>query len=266
LSTCQNRNSRPVPKNRRRWFQFGLRTGLVIVTAIAIALAWHTANVNRQRAAIARVTDLGGHVTYDYQRKPLGVGTSFYAEVQDAQVSALASWLGTDHVHNLVAVDFMRVKKTAMTVNDLQLIAQVRSVECVQFPQVASADPFHHPKTTVTDEMFQALRPLPRLRELNLHSTTLDDRQLIQFVVCHRNLWLLQLANTAISDVGVERLGALTELEWMDLSATHVTDAGLDQLHSLKKMRWLVLISTDVTPEGVGRLRTALPSATIVYP
>jgi hypothetical protein len=251
---------------RRRWFQFGLRTGLVIVTAIAIALAWHTANANRQRAAIARVTDLGGRVTYDYQRKPLGDGTFFYERVEDAKVTALASWLGTDHVHNLVGVDFTCAKKTAMTVNDLQLIAQVRSVECVQFPQVAYADPYRRPKATVTDEMLQALRPLPRLRELNLHSKTLDDRQLIQFVICHKNLWLLQLANTAISDVGVERLGGLTELEWMDLSATHVTDAGLDHLHSLKKMRWLVLVLTDVTPEGVGRLRTALPKATIVYP
>src|SRR5438046_1667493 len=58
-------------KPQRRWFQFSLRTLLIVVMAAAgLAGAWHIAvePYRQQREAMAVITDLGG--TYKSQEAP----------------------------------------------------------------------------------------------------------------------------------------------------------------------------------------------------
>ena len=237
------------PPTRHRWFQFGLRTALVVVAVIAIVLAWHMRNFNRQRSAIARVLQLGGRVTYDYQLVPKANGLN--SHVSDSKPSALGSWLGVDHVQDLSSVD---LAQTNVTDDDLRLIVRVRSLHGVDLQ-----------KTKLTNSLLERLKSLSDLQFLNLHDTRVDD-QCLEYILCHKHLRLLQLSKTDFSNAGLGRLGELTELVWMDLSETRLSDEGLEHLSGLKKLEWLVLWGTSVTPKGVERLRTALPSATIIFP
>jgi hypothetical protein len=57
-------------KPRRRWFQFSLRSLLILITVLAVWLGLQVNRVNRQRRAVEAITELGGQFSYDYQRKP----------------------------------------------------------------------------------------------------------------------------------------------------------------------------------------------------
>ena len=73
----------------------------------------------------------------------------------------------------------------------------------------------------------------------------------------------MSLANTQITDAGLQYLKGMTQLEWLNLDSTQVSDAGLEQIKRLPKLERLVLTHTDVTDEGVKRLRETLPDRQI---
>jgi hypothetical protein len=53
---------------RRRWFRYSLRTLLLAVTLVAVALAYWVNGAERQRRAVAAIEAAGGTVRYDYER------------------------------------------------------------------------------------------------------------------------------------------------------------------------------------------------------
>jgi hypothetical protein len=59
-------------------------------------------------------------------------------------------------------------------------------------------------------------------------------------------------------------LAGLKNLRVLDLSNTPVTDAGLKHLEGLEQLRWLNLCNTKVTPAGVTALQKKLPDCKIV--
>lgn len=52
---------------RRGWFQFSLRTLLLAMLALCMALGWFVQRVRKQQEAVSRIVGYGGYVTYDYQ-------------------------------------------------------------------------------------------------------------------------------------------------------------------------------------------------------
>lgn len=73
----------------------------------------------------------------------------------------------------------------------------------------------------------------------------------------------LILADTKITDAGLEHLVGLTNIEALDLRCTEITDAGLDYIKGLTSLKRLLLKNTHVTDEGVKKLREALPNCEI---
>jgi hypothetical protein len=60
-----------LPKRKRRWFQFSLRTLLVFTVAVAIGCAWLGRKVEqkrRERTAADTIIKLHGSVYWDYER------------------------------------------------------------------------------------------------------------------------------------------------------------------------------------------------------
>jgi hypothetical protein len=60
------------PKRKRRWYQYSLRTFLLLITIFAIWLDWLSNEARKQRQAVAWVHEMGGTVYYDYELDKLG--------------------------------------------------------------------------------------------------------------------------------------------------------------------------------------------------
>ena len=57
-------------KPRRRWFQYSLRTLLLLMLLVSIGMSWVAVRMQRarrQREAVKGIERLGGGVMYDYQ-------------------------------------------------------------------------------------------------------------------------------------------------------------------------------------------------------
>ncbi len=75
----------------------------------------------------------------------------------------------------------------------------------------------------------------------------------------------IDLGGTRITDIGLEHVEGLTNLQILTLGGTCVSDAGLEHLTGLTNLESLYLNQTSVTPEGVKRLQEALPNCKIEY-
>ena len=66
-----------VPKPGLRWYQYSLRTLLVVVTLFAIACSWFGGKLQaarRQREAVAVIEKVQGHVAWSAGRRRPGCG------------------------------------------------------------------------------------------------------------------------------------------------------------------------------------------------
>ena len=101
-----------------------------------------------------------------------------------------------------------------------------------------------------------------RLRVLDLSETAVTDLGLAE-VAKLTHLEDLALWGTAVTDVGVGALRGLQRLVSLNLGATHVTDAAIESLTHLSALRMVNLRSTAVTATGLVRL-AALPTLSLV--
>ena len=62
---------------------------------------------------------------------------------------------------------------------------------------------------------------------------------------------------------GREKLKPLTAMKWLLLAETSLSDAGLDDLASLKSLGRLTINKTEVTKDGIAKLKRAIPGLTV---
>jgi hypothetical protein len=219
------------PKHARRWFQFSLRTLLILTLIVAIPCAWIGRKIEkkrRERGAVEAIRASGGTASYDYEvpwswfdRRDERFSPSYYGP--DGP-SWLRGMLGEDFFNEIVQVDLSRVPVARL--DWLDTLPQLRWLR-VSRPDLADADLTH-------------IRDLTQLRSL-------------------------ELVRTKVSDSGMMYLGRLTKLQHLNLCGTRVTDAGLVHLKQLPRLQTLVLFATNVTDAGVHDLQKALPNCTIGY-
>jgi hypothetical protein len=71
-----------------------------------------------------------------------------------------------------------------------------------------------------------------------------------------RHVYFVDLGNTNVTDVGLERFVELTQVQELCLINAHrITDAGLEHLMGLKRLQTLVLFKTHITDTGLERLK-----------
>lgn len=102
----------------------------------------------------------------------------------------------------------------------------------------------------LADEAIAALAAFPELERLYLSAVT--DDQLAKLTL--RNLKVLELSDTAVTDEGIEHLRRLEKLESLDLARTAVTGRGFEALDALKNLRSINLDHTPVTDAAIGFL------------
>ncbi len=210
-------------KPRLRWFQYSLRTLLLVMLLASIGMSWVAVRMQRarkQKAAVEAIKKLGGFVFYDYEFDQSGI-------LQDRTPPGPA-WLG-----DFLGEDF------------LAAILAVRLAG-----------------TQVNDAGVRNLRGLTQLQQLYLWDSQITDAGL-EHLKGMTKLQTLDLSGTRVTDAGLEHLEKLTKLQRLDLFATEVTDAGLEYLKGLTQLKTLDLGQTNVTDDGVKRLQRALPNCQI---
>jgi len=172
-------------------FQFGVRSLVVLVVAVAIPCSWLAMKMReaeRQRKTVEAIHKAGGPFYYDYQP------TDRFPVPWWTELSGPA-WLV-----RLVGVDFF---------------ADVVGVSVGN--------------TRVGDVYLEDVKALTRLDWLYLSGTQVSDAGLAHLRGLTR-LRLLDLSRTQVSDAGLEHLRGRTRLKYLDLSGTDVTEEGIEEL------------------------------------
>ena len=164
----------------RRWFRFSIRTSLLVLTALAIWLAYHVDRVRRQESAIAELQKIGAQVSYDVK-------------------TALPSWvvqrIGEKHFRTVTSVS---LAKTPATDEHVQWLAA--------FPRLTH---LVLNDSGITDSGMRHLRNLKKLTWLELERTGIGDDG-VAILHKHDKLVTLRLTGTEVSREGIERISNLS--------------------------------------------------------
>jgi hypothetical protein len=79
-----------------------------------------------------------------------------------------------------------------------------------------------------------------------------------------KSLRWLNLSGTRITDAGLEHLSRLAALEQLFIDGSELTDGGLKHLCGLRSLKALFVGGDRIGVDGVGELRAALPPSTVV--
>mgnify|MGYP000042987970 CR=1 FL=1 len=120
-------------------------------------------------------------------------------------------------------------------------------------------------KLEINNKTFKpyTVKALKDLKVLELVGTPVTDMDLVHLKAL-KNLKALDLSSTHVTDKGLVHLKALKGLTTLVLIGTRVTDEGLVHLKTLKNLTTLTLMGTQVTDAGVKDLKKALPKSNII--
>ena len=161
-------------KSKRRWVQFSLRTGFLIVTAFCLTLGLWVVPAERQRRAVAAIEGLGGTVWYQQATKSNAFATAY-----------LRRWLPPIYFDKIELVDFDATWITDAGLAHLQGLTSLQELD-LNHTQVTDAGLAHLQKLTslqwlylrntqVTDAGLGHLQKLTSLQELELYETRVTD-------------------------------------------------------------------------------------------
>jgi hypothetical protein len=175
------------PKPFRHWYQYSLRTLMIVVTLFAVACSWFAVKMKqarRQREAVEAILKSGGTVAYDYECDKSG-------KVMPSTEPFAPIWL-----RNLLGDDFFYDIVYAEVSNDTAL-AQLQN-----FPQLKWLQAI---QSGITDNGMQHLGTLTQLKRLSLEYTQVTAAGLEHLNVLPR-LDRLDLGDNKILNEDLEKL------------------------------------------------------------
>ena len=222
---------------RLRWYQYRLRTLLLFVLLVNIAMsvvATKMRAARRQRDAVAAIEKSGGSVWYDHE-----VDESGFSLLPGHRPPPWPSWL-----RKLLGDDFFRTVVTAYVESD----ASFEPLKQLDRLQHLSCD------DSVTEAGLAHLKELRQLRDLDL-MTNPSVAAGLEHITALTQLEELNLSNTDVGDAELERLKGMTQLRYLGLVGTRITDAGLRHLEGLTRLEELALNKTQIGDAGVAHLK-----------
>ncbi|MCE9543933.1 MAG: hypothetical protein K8T25_00180 [Planctomycetia bacterium] len=174
------------PKSRRRWFQFSLRTLLILTTVSAVGFAWlgwWSHKARQQRAAVAAFIQAGGSVGYDISSDRF------------KQPVYWPVWLIQDRsIDYFVSVNLVELRNAKVTDSGLEHLKGLTGLRRLDLDG-----------TQITDNGLEHLKGLKALQTLWLNETQVTDNGLEHLRGLTTLQWL-RLDGTKVTDAGVARL------------------------------------------------------------
>ncbi len=265
---------------RRRFLQFSLKTLLALVTAAAVPcgwFAWKLDHKKRERAAVAEIQKIRGHVYYQWppgkwsadMHTPRGpewlrkrLGDDFFSDVVGVLVShsrVTPDWLR--HLEPLTELKAAYFTHTRIGDDGMRYLTRFKKITEL------------HIDSTVSDAGLAYLCEFPALTNFAVpggKTYGLDNQADITDVgLSHlkglKRLEVLFLSGTHVTDDGLAHVSGLVNLTDLTLEDTAITDRGLVHLEPLTRLKLLSLRRTKITAAGRARIQKALPNCTI-YP
>jgi hypothetical protein len=250
--SASSTNAPPRP-GRRRWFQYGIRSLLLLMLACGLLFAY-AAHVRREqereRPAIAAVEEIGG-TCETAARGPAWVrwlaGEKATTRVVSVDLThgITASGIGPDGV--CISINPLRQSVTDDWLAKLEGLKQLETLSL-------SGNP-------ITGEGLSKLRHFPRLKVLDLSRCEIDD-QALAHVGALRQLRSLDISDTKVRGEGLEHLSGLTGLVEIEIGFEgSMTEASLQHLRHLPQIEKLHLSDLAISDAGI-ELLEALPNLT----
>jgi Leucine-rich repeat (LRR) protein len=261
----------------RRRFQYGLRSLLLLVAAVAVACSWLTTEAQRairQREAVAAIVEMGGYVGYveapsetpisDCRARLQGFfGEDFFCKVFEARIDSETAMRDLDALSDLESLTLNGPAITDATIANLRGLDRLEDLEFYEtkvtdagLEQVGTLHRLRILKAPqkVTDSGLARLRDLSRLEVLDLSDAGISDTGLTDLLRLKR-LRELNVSGTAITDAAIDYFWRLPRLVSLDVSGTKVTDVGLNYLSKFSQLTSLRLNGTMVTDDGLAYLQ-----------
>ncbi|MFT5525513.1 MAG: Leucine-rich repeat (LRR) protein [Pirellulaceae bacterium] len=214
---------------KRRWFQFNLRTLLILMAIVAFGpgawLAWEMRVARREIEAIDELRKLGAEI-YVKPRKPL------------------SAVMGDDF--NYAVGIGLRNRNGLSDPKALAHIAELRETVWIDIQG-----------TELNDDGLAHLSRLKCLKQLRLDETQVTDGGMKHLAKLEA-LEVLNLSDTQIGDAGLAHLADLKNLRELRLKGTRITDAGLQHLKNLKQLETLTISGTQATATAHAVLTSSL--------
>jgi hypothetical protein len=179
-------------KPKRGWFQFSLRTVLLVITFAAVGcalLGYRLQQSHEQRRAVEALRNIGGHVYYEHEAR------------YDSRTQYIPMWLrsalGDDFFFSVVWVHLEGPQVTDTTIAPVARLADLELFNLTNEEDESEC--------LVTDDGIACVRSLRKLRFL-----------------CMRK--------SKVTDVGLQHLRALQRLQSLDVRDTVVTEQGCRDL------------------------------------
>ena len=234
------------PKTRRLWFRWSLRTLLVVIAVLCVAVAVPVNRASRQRRAVARLHEIDGIERYDYEVTPKGPPPKLawlrnLLDIHFFDTVTIVFFIGSNaHGADLKVLGefphlaFVNMEQSNVTGDDLAYIEHLRNVKS-----------FGLGGSNATNVALEHVCRMPQVE-----SITVD---------------LFNRGASKVTDKGLVPLAQLKKLSSLALNGGYISDAGLVHLEPLTTLKQLTLYDTQVTKDGIARLRKSLPACQIKY-
>jgi len=232
--------------------RYSIRTMLVIVAVVGVAVGVLAAKAARQRRAVATIRAAGGIVYYDFE----------YPGTENEWPSWMSDWLGVDYLYDPVSIsyvddatdDVLRSIGELAELRELLLDnADVTDADLLYLKRLCRVEVLSLDGANITDAGLPYLNSMTALRELHLSRTHVSGASLTHLRGM-TDLEILNLNGTAITDDALRHMRGLDALEEVWLDDTDVSDAGLSHLVELPRLEQISVVGAKTTREGRERL------------
>lgn len=291
MTTQPDNNTKPASP-RRRWYQFSLRTLLVLMLVLPIGLGWYAHARNKSlkqweavralRAAGEKLRALRDDELLEGEQailpapawqKAMGVDLpqelkvflSRYSKFTDAEAAHLAELpqvtiiqVRGETTDKGTALITKRPKLECLTLNSPHLTDESLKI-LADFRDLEVLDIRTAP---ITDQGLAYFSNHPKLTFLAVDSPLITDKGLASVATCAK-LEQLFLQSNEITDAGMASMSSLKQLKALSVSSFRITDAGLEPLAAIKTLETVRLVGTQASPDGIAKLQQAIPSLKI---